>query len=117
VTDAWGDPQKERQGDQDRDLAGRAMAAIDQLVDTVHDRFIRPVLLIGRTIAFSFIIVFAAIVIAVGLGVALMRLLDVYLFSGHEWASWALLGLVSLAAGLVIWRKRRAVPSRSEGAR
>lgn len=102
----------------DRDLAGRAMAAIDQLVDTVHDKFIRPVLLIGRTVAFAFIIVFAAIVIAVGLGVAIMRLLNVYLFSGHEWASWALIGLISLVAGLVIWRKRRAVPTRgAEAAR
>jgi len=42
-----------------------------------------------------------------------MRFLNVYLFSGHEWASWALLGLLSLVAGLVVWRKRRAVPTRS----
>jgi LPXTG-motif cell wall-anchored protein len=41
-----------------------------------------------------------------------MRLLNVYLFSGHEWASWALLGLFSLVGGLVVWRKRRAVPTR-----
>ena len=98
---------------EDRDLAGKAMAGIDQLVDSVHDKFIRPVLLIGRSVAFGFIIVFAVIVIAVALGVAVMRFLNVYLFSGHEWASWALLGLLSLVAGLVVWRKRRAVPTRS----
>jgi hypothetical protein len=92
------------------------MGAIDQLVDTVHDRVIRPILLIGRTIAFSFIIVFAAIVVAVGVGVAFMRLLNVYLFSGHEWASWALIGLASLVGGLVIWRRRQAVPTRSSDA-
>jgi len=97
----------------EEDLAGRAMSAIDQLVDTVHDKFIRPILLIGRTFAFSFILVFAAIVIAVALGVAVMRFLNVYFFSGHEWASWALIGLISLVAGLVIWRKRRAVPQRA----
>jgi len=101
----------------EEDLTDRAMSAIDNLVDTVHDKFIRPVLLIGRTVAFSFILVFAAIVIAVALGVAVMRLLNVYLFSGHEWASWALIGLISLVGGLVIWRKRTAVPQRTPAQR
>jgi hypothetical protein len=109
-------PRETEERDKQNDLAGRAMTAIDQFVDTLHDKVIRPILLIGRTVAFSFIIVFAAIVIAVGIGVSLMRFLNVYLFSGHEWASWALLGLISLTMGLVIWRRRRPVPARAEGA-
>jgi len=100
----------------ERDLAGRAMGAIDQLVDTLHDKVIRPILLIGRTIAFAFIIVACVAVICVALCVALLRLLDVYAFAAHQWASWALLGALFVAAGLVAWRYRKA-PSKSDGAR
>lgn len=99
--------------DKERDLAGTAMSWIDQVVDTLHDKVIRPILLVGRSIAFSFIIVFSVIVIAVALCVALLRLLDVYLFPDHQWASWALLGVVSLGGGLFVWRYRREVPTKS----
>ena len=96
----------------DRDLAGRAMGAIDLLVDTLHDKVVRPILLIGRTVAFAFIIVICVGVICVGLCVALLRLLDVYAFAAHQWASWALLGAVFVTAGLVVWRFRKT-PARS----
>lgn len=101
--------------DAPRDLAGTAMSWIDDVVDTLHDKVIRPILLLGRWVAFSFIIAFAAIALAVALCVALLRLLDVYAFSAHQWASWALLGGLSLAAGLVAWRYRRTAPSKSAG--
>jgi hypothetical protein len=99
----------------DRDLAGRAMGAIDLLVDTLHDKVIRPILLIGRTLAFAFIVVICVGVVAVGLCVALLRLLDVYAFAAHQWASWALLGAIFVAAGLVVWRFRKT-PAKSKGA-
>jgi fatty-acid desaturase len=88
------------------------MGAIDLLVDTLHDKVIRPILLIGRTVAFAFIIVVCVGVISVGLCVALLRLLDVYAFAAHQWASWALLGAIFVAAGLVVWRFRKT-PARS----
>jgi hypothetical protein len=97
----------------ERDLAGTAMSWIDQVVDTLHDRVIRPILLVGRWIAFLFVIVFSVIVIAVALCVALLRLLDVYVFPAHQWASWALLGAISLGLGLFTWRYRRTVPTKS----
>jgi hypothetical protein len=98
-----------------QDLAGKAMSWIDQVVDTLHDRVIRPILLVGRSIAFSFVIAFSLAVIAVALAVALLRFLDVYVFPNHQWASWALLGLLSTIAGLVIWRYRRT-PARAGSA-
>ena len=99
----------------DRDLAGTAMSWVDDVVDTLHDRVIRPILLVGRSIAFSFIIVFSVIVIAVAICVALLRILDVYVFPAHQWASWALLGVLSLGLGLFTWRYRRTVPTKSAG--
>jgi fatty-acid desaturase len=100
----------------ERDLAGRAMGAIDLLVDTLHDKVIRPILLIGRTVAFAFIIVACVGVIAVAICVALLRILDVYAFAAHQWASWALLGSLFTAGGLVVWRWRKA-PAKSGAAR
>ena len=99
----------------ERDLAGTAMSWVDDVVDTLHDRVIRPILLVGRSIAFSFIIVFSVIVIAVAICVALLRILDVYVFPAHQWASWALLGVLSLGLGLFTWRYRRTVPTKSAG--
>jgi hypothetical protein len=97
------------------DLTGKTMGAIDLLVDTIHDKVIRPILLVGRTLAFSFIIIFAAAALAVALAVAILRILDVYVFPDHQWASWAVLGLIFVAGGLITWRSRRPVPAKNGG--
>jgi hypothetical protein len=97
----------------DRDLANKAMTAIDQVVDTLHDKVIRPILLAGRTLAFSLVLVVAALVIAVALCVALLRFLDVYAFAAHQWVSWAVLGAIFVTAGAAIWRLRRPATAKS----
>jgi LPXTG-motif cell wall-anchored protein len=40
--------------------------------------------------------------------------LNVYLFAGHEWLSYAIIGSAFLATGLLIWRRRRPVSLRKE---
>lgn len=97
----------------DTDFAGRAMVAIDSVVDLLHDKVIRPILLIGRTVAFAFIIVACVAVICVAVCIVALRVLDVYAFAAHEWASWALLGSIFVVLGLVVWRFRRT-PATSE---
>ena len=52
----------------------------------------------------------AVVVIAVVLSVALIRLLDVYVFPGRVWASYGLVALLFVIVGLVAWRKRTAGP-------
>ena len=99
----------------ERDLADRAMGAIDQVVGTLHDKVIRPILLIGRTVAFSFIIVACVGVAAVAVCVALLRVLDVYAFAAHQWASWAVLGGLFVTGGLVIWRWRKTPAAKGSG--
>jgi hypothetical protein len=89
------------------DLAGRAMAAIDQLVDVVHDKLLRPVIMVARTVAVSFILAICVIVLLVAMGVGLLRVFDVYLFASHQWASWATLGAASTLIGVFLWRFRR----------
>jgi ABC-type nickel/cobalt efflux system permease component RcnA len=75
----------------------------------VHDRVLRPLLIAGRTVAFGFILILMSIVFVSALVIGLVRLFNVYLFAGHEWLTYAIVGLVSLIAGLIIWRRRRPV--------
>lgn len=89
------------------DLADRAMSAIDQLVDTVHDKVIRPILLVARVVAASFLLAICVIVLLIALGVGLLRVLDVYAFESHQWASYAVMGALSMLIGLVCWTRRR----------
>ncbi len=93
------------------DLAGRAMDAIDQVVDVLHDKVVRPLLLVARTVAMGFLIAICLCVLSIVAGIALLRIFDVYVFSAHQWASWLVLGGVALVAGLAIWRFGRAFSS------
>ena len=94
------------------DFIDQALGALDHLLDVVHDRVLRPLLLAGRIIAYGLIIALASLFLVIALVIGLLRLLDVYLFAGHVWVSYLLVGALSLGAGLVIWRRRRPVPVR-----
>lgn len=91
----------------DGDFVDKALFQFDHVLDIVHDRVLRPILLAGRTLAFGLIILFAGIVLVGALLIGLIRFIDVYLFAGREYLSYVSLGLISLIAGMIIWRKRR----------
>lgn len=93
----------------DNDFVDRALHSFDHVLDLVHDRVIRPILVAGRVIAYAFIIFMASIVLIGALVIGIVRLMNVYLFTGHEWLSYLVVGTISLVAGLVIWRRRRPV--------
>jgi hypothetical protein len=90
------------------DLADRAMSAIDQLVDTVHNKVIRPILLVARVVAASFLLAICVIVLLIALGVGLLRFLDVYAFASHQWLAYGVMGALSTLIGLFFWRRRHA---------
>ena len=84
----------------------KAVDLIDLVIDTVRDKVIRPVILIGRSIVFGLLIAALVIVLAVVVSVAVLRLLDVYAFAHHVWASYTVLGVVFTIVGLWAWSKR-----------
>jgi hypothetical protein len=103
------------QGDQgtatSEEWSNKALDAVDSVVDVVHDRVVRPVLVVGRAVVFGTLIAFVACVVLVLLAVGLVRLLDVYAFGGRVWASDALFGVIFAGGGLYVWSmrtKRRA---------
>lgn len=93
----------------DQDFVDKALHQFDHILDIVHDKVLRPILLAGRALAFGFIIVLAAFVLVVALLIGLVRLLDVYCFAGHEYITYGSVGALSVIAGMIIWRKRRPV--------
>ncbi len=86
--------------------SNRAVDAVEQVVDVVHDRVLRPALIAGRALVFGVVISVVALVVLVLLAVAVVRLLDVYAFGGRVWASDALFGAVLCGGGFVVWSLR-----------
>ena len=98
-------PHRDRIGD---DWPGKAVDLVDLVVDTIRDRVIRPIIIVGRSIVFGLLVATLVLVIAVVVGIAILRLLDVYVFPTADWASFLVLGIIVTAAGLLVWTKRTA---------
>lgn len=94
------------------DFVDRILATIDHLLDLVHDRVLRPIILAARVVAYGLVIVAAAVVVVSALMIGLVRLLNVYAFHGRDWLSFAVVGAASMLVGLTIWRRRRPVKLR-----
>jgi len=88
------------------DWPEKAVDLVDLVVDTIRDRLVRPIILVGRTIVYGLLISAMVVVFAVVVAVAVLRLFDVYLFAGHVWASYTVLGIMFSAGGLYGWSKR-----------
>ena len=93
----------------DSDFVDKALHKFDNVLDLVHDKLLRPILLAGRFVAYGFIVLLVSIVLFGAFVIGLVRLLNVYLFAGHEWLSYLVIGAISLVTGLIIWRRRRPV--------
>ena len=94
------------------DLVDRMLSAFDHLLDVVHDKVLRPIIMAARVLAYGFIIVLVALVFVAVLIIGFVRLLNIYAFNGHDWISYAVVGAISFIGGLVIWRRRRPVKLR-----
>lgn len=93
----------------DGDFVDKALFQFDHVLDIVHDKVLRPILLAGRAVAYGLVILLAAFFLVGALLIGLLRFVDVYCFAGREYLSYVSVGAISLVAGLIIWRKRRPV--------
>jgi hypothetical protein len=93
----------------DGDFIDKALFQFDHVLDIVHDRVLRPILLAGRALAYGLIILLAAFFLIGALLIGLLRFVDVYCFAGREYLSYVSVGALSLIAGLIVWRRRRPV--------
>ncbi len=95
-------------GDAGAQWQARAVDTIDGAVTAVHERVIRPLLLVSRAIVFGIIVATMALVVSILLSVAVVRLLDVYAFRGRVWAADAAVGGLLAVFGAWLWTKRRS---------
>jgi phosphatidylglycerophosphate synthase len=93
----------------DGDFVDKVLRQFDHVLDIVHDKVLRPILLAGRVIAYGFIILLAALVLVAALLIGIIRFVNVYLFAGHEYITYLSVGALSIFAGMFIWRRRRPV--------
>ncbi len=99
-------------GTPEPDFVDKALHSFDHVLDVVHDRVLRPVLLVGRVLAFGLVILLAVVVLLVALVIGLFRIFDVYVFASHQWISYASIGAIFVLAGFIVWRRRRPIDSR-----
>lgn len=97
------------------DWQARAADTVESLVGALHNKVIRPLLIVARALVFGILIAACALVVVVVVSVALVRFLNVYAFSGRTWASEAVVGIVLTALGLVAWTLRNSRSSAEGG--
>lgn len=98
----------------EHDVVDTLFGYFDRFMDAVHDRVLRPILLVGRFLAFGFILILLALVIAAAFVIGIVRFSTVYLFGHHVWITYLVISAISLSVGLIIWRKRRPVSLRKQ---
>lgn len=94
--------------DTSRDPVDALLGGLDQILDIVHDRVVRPLLLASRYLAFGFVLLTLATVAIVAGLLGLIRFGNVFIFQGLVWLNYLVVGALSTIIGLVIWRRRRA---------
>ncbi|HEY5304153.1 MAG TPA: hypothetical protein VIJ86_08870 [Acidimicrobiales bacterium] len=94
------------------DVVDTLFGYFDRLMDLVHDRVMRPIMLAGRFLAYGFILLLLALIVLIALIIAIIRLSTVYLFAHHVWITYLVVAAISIGVGLFIWRKRRPVSLR-----
>lgn len=90
-----------------RDFAAEAAARVEGLVEVLRDRSVRPVTRIVQFMISGFVAIFLLLTMLVLVSVALVRVLDVYVFGGRVWASDALVGGIFALAGLFLIARRQ----------
>jgi hypothetical protein len=84
----------------------RAADLVETLVGVLRDKTVRPLTLVARAVVFGVIVLASTVVTVVLVSVALVRLLDVYVFNGRVWAADFSVGAVFVVVGLLAWSRR-----------
>jgi hypothetical protein len=97
---------------QHSDPVDAILGGLDVVLDTVHDRVLRPLLLATRFLAFGFVLFSLSLVLVVAGVIGFIRFGNVFIFQGYVWANYLVVGALTTCIGLLIWRRRRPVPLR-----
>lgn len=90
------------------ELPRKAADMVQLLVDTIHDKAIRPAVLAARAIVFGLLIAALTTLLVVMGSIAILRIFDVYVFGSTVWLSYIVLGGALTLCGLAVWTRRTA---------
>jgi uncharacterized membrane protein len=93
----------------DADVVDTLFAYVDRVMDAIHDRVLRPLMLLGRFLAYGFILLLLALVVVSAGVIGVTRFATIYLFAHHVWITYLVVAAIFVGIGLFIWRKRRPV--------
>jgi hypothetical protein len=99
------------------DWPARAADMVEAAVAAVRDRSVRPLSFVARLVVFGVLLAVMLALAAAALGIAVVRVLDVYAFPSRPWLADAVLGAAFVGLGLVLSARRRPRRSASEGSR
>lgn len=86
----------------------KAADIVELVVDTIHDKAIRPLVLVARVVVFGLLVSVVTVVVLALVAIGVVRLLDVYAFGGRVWISYFAIGAVFTLGGLAAWSRRSA---------
>lgn len=93
----------------DADVVDTLFAYVDRFMDAIHDRVLRPIMLLGRFLAYGFILLLLTLVVVSAVVISVIRFSTIYLFAHHVWITYLVVSAIFVCIGLFIWRKRRPV--------
>lgn len=95
------------------ELPRRAVDAVQQVVDAIHNKAVRPAALAVRAVVFGLVVAAVGTLLLVLGSIAALRLLDVYAFGHRVWLSYIVLGGAVTLLGLALWSRRTTRPRTS----
>jgi hypothetical protein len=84
----------------------RAAQIVVEVTDNIREKGISPLYRLVRIITLGLMGLLLTIAVAILGLIGVIRVLDSYLFAAHQWVTYAILGIIFLALGLILWSKR-----------
>ncbi|MDA8026731.1 MAG: hypothetical protein M0T78_09360 [Actinomycetota bacterium] len=84
----------------------RAAQIVVEVTDNIREKGISPLYRLVRIITLGLMGLLLTIAVAILGLIGVIRVLDSYLFAAHQWVTYAILGTIFLALGLILWSKR-----------
>jgi hypothetical protein len=93
------------------DLAGRLTSRLVDVVESLTNKVFGPLQLLGAAVVYGLLVLTAGAVGVLLLLDTVVRLFSDYLVGRNIWIPYLFLGLVCLAAGSAVWRRRPKLSS------
>jgi hypothetical protein len=85
---------------------------VEGLAETVRSKAVRPPETVARVVVFGVIVAFVGLMLGIFVAVGTIRVLNVYLFAGQEWASYLIVGGIFVLVGTFLSSRKRERRSR-----